>query len=122
MQSRVLALRLMNRSKRCENLGCLERYKSADRDVPVTNLLKSRHGRCVGPWAPALSDPKRLQAQLRRSAARPELRGQFDGNALTFAKIRRDVLRWQRVKARLKIKDDVIDRNAKIEITRRVEL
>src|SRR3954471_14719448 len=103
MQPRILALRLMNRSKGCENFGCLEWYKSANSDVPVTNLLKSRHGRCVGPWAPALSDPKRLKAQPRRSAASPELRCQFEGNPLTFAKIRRDILGWQRVKAGLKI-------------------
>src|SRR3954454_21228305 len=109
MQSRVRALRLMNRSEGAENFRCLEWYESTDRDVPVTNLLESRHGRCIGPWAPALSHPKRLQPQLRRSAARPEFRDQFEGNALTFPKIRRNLLGWQRIKARLKIEDDMID-------------
>src|SRR5688572_19790953 len=112
----------MNRSKRCENLGCLQGYKPADRDVPVANLLESRDGRCVGPCAPALSHAKRLQAQLPRSATRPELRGQLQSNVLTFTKIRRNTLRWQCVQSRLKIEDDVVDGNSKIEIARRVEL
>ena len=38
------ALRPVNRRKGRENLGCLEWYESADCNVPVANLLKSRHG------------------------------------------------------------------------------
>ncbi len=84
MEFHVLSADVVDGSERGQNLGGLERHHPTDGDIAVADLLKFAYRVGIGCRAPALGHADGLELVLLLLVESLEIRGQGDGQVLSF--------------------------------------